>query len=281
MEQRQEAERTLDALGTEGLEALLNIIATEEKKRKQNRKQMLITLTALYAVLIAISICIPLLYPHFHLPLGGILGGASSGFVAAAFAISSTQQNATLALTRYNDVRATGALTMGLAFQDTKLRQAAEQKLVDLLPRMHASDTHLLNEIHRAALNKQLDRSQANPALVKAILLAWQQVGDEKALPHVESLSRDEKRPPAIRQAAADCLPFLQQRVAEMKMAQTLLRASDSGEIRPGELLRAAYGVTAVNPSELLRADAGDSAPLTRTYDTTAAEDEPVNARHS
>jgi hypothetical protein len=174
--------------------------------------------------------------------------------------LSSVQRNATVALTRYDDIRAVGALADGLGFEQQYLRIVVEQPLIRLLPRLHASDAHLLNKSQRDILNRQLDRMSANPDLIKAILLAWQQVGDQNALLNVKHLAANRFRSPEIRRAAQDCLPFLAQRVAEQNAANTLLRAAGDTATSPGELLRPAHGSTVICADELLRA-AGTESP--------------------
>jgi hypothetical protein len=254
-DQRREAERMLDELGPDGLELLLNVIDSEEKKRQRRVRTGVTIYISIFVLIFAVML--GSWWATGHFPQGfGSIGSMFSGF-GGMLAFSAAQQNSTLALSRYDDVRAVGPFARGLQFQG-KLRKAVEEELIKLLPRMQASDAHYLNDAQRSELNKQLDRKRANPDLVKAILLAWQQVGDEKAIPYVEKLIHNEKRDPEIRQAAADCLPYLQQSAAGLKMAQTLLRASDGGASRPNELLRAASAETTINPDVLLRADATD-----------------------
>ncbi len=152
------------------------------------------------------------------------------------------------------------------------MRGTLRASLQNLLPRLRASDANLLTEPHRNWLNHELQRSafklsegwagkqvaerQANFDI--AILKAWEQVGDERALTFVQQLATMTAKSPAkkrVREAAEQCLPYLEARVGEQRQTQTLLRAStvptEAGDI----LLRAATAQTApVESEQLLRA---------------------------
>ena len=154
----------------------------------------------------------------------------------------------------------------------THLRHSLQKTIARLQTRLGASDTALLDEQARTLLNAQLGRNrrtlsetwvdaksaEENAAYDVAILKAWEQVGDERALPYVEKLAAQSAASAAqkrVQQAARECLPYLQARADHQRVAQTLLRAAHS-PAEPGDvLLRAASASSApVETEQLLRA---------------------------
>jgi hypothetical protein len=254
--QRRAAERALDELGPQGLEQLLCLIASENRKRQ--RRARLFTTVWVLALVVTVPVILWQWRTTGHIPRGSSIVFNLGSCVGALTAFSSMHRRATYALARYDDLRAVGPFASMVRASTGEIRASIEKGLIRLLPRMQASDAHLLNESQRSELSLVLGQWPVNQDLVKAILLAWQQVGDEKAIPVVESLAHNDKRPPELRRAAEHCLPYLRQSAADLKSAQTLLRASDAGGSNPEELLRAASDETTVNPGELLRADTAD-----------------------
>lgn len=157
------------------------------------------------------------------------------------------------------DLRAVGVLVDGLKIAQNQARDV----LIPLLPRLQASDAPLLDREQRHILNRFLGHktffpNRDNMALVLAILKAYEQVGDEEAIPSVEKLAAGQgygARSRDIREAAKACLPYLQQRAAQQHARQTLLRASGASGVAGENLLRAADNVSAADPQQLLRAD--------------------------
>jgi hypothetical protein len=89
-----------------------------------------------------------------------------------------------------------------------------------------------------------------------AALRALEQVGDETALPVVEKLAKS-AGDTQVRFAAQECLPFLQQRADQVRVEQTLLRASGPGS-SADVLLRPASNGAEAAPQQLLRASRVD-----------------------
>jgi hypothetical protein len=159
---------------------------------------------------------------------------------------------------------------------DSETNRAMRTALTHLLPRLQASDARLLNTAQRARLNHELARGrqalntewsgasmvEARAALDVAILKAWEQVGDEHALPIVQKLAAQSARTPAqkkVQQAAQSCLPYLEARAGEQRATQTLLRAADTPTESGNVLLRAAAsGTTQTDSTQLLRANASE-----------------------
>ncbi|MCW3055026.1 MAG: hypothetical protein JWN14_4196 [Chthonomonadales bacterium] len=173
-----------------------------------------------------------------------------------------------------NDVRAVGALIDTLKLEDRKIRSIAVEGLIKLLPRLQAKDAELLNPEQRALLCSRLSRPpkkidvnlrplspaayQREVAFRVAILQAFAQVGDSRALAVVERLVQGEAKTEELRQvqaAAQACLPSLILRCEQIRSHKTLLRAADASDTGAETLLRAAQGTRETPPEQLLRPD--------------------------
>jgi hypothetical protein len=149
------------------------------------------------------------------------------------------------------DVRFAGYLINLLAFPEATVRAIASRGLVELLPRMKASDGALLSAQHRETLRLML-KGRDYP-LMLAILRAYPQIGDESDLEAVGMLlANDSHGELAIRWAAQNCLPFLQAKAEQRQNRDSLLRASDQPNA-PAELLRPAAATETNETQQLLR----------------------------
>lgn len=243
--ERVEAEQALAQMGPEAVEELLRLLEIEARKRKRNTR-LYIGLTVGMVLFMIVASAL------FDLDIGGFCGlfGAFSGLAA----VSQMQKNAARALAKFDDKRVVGPLAEALGFDDKGLRQEAERVLARLLPTLQASDASLLNDDQRKMLNRSLRGKNAD--LICAILQAYQQVGDEAALPHVERLANGEvatTKAKKVREAAQACLPFLRERAAQEQAAQTLLRPATAPGSPAEILLRPAQGAPEGDPSLLLR----------------------------
>ena len=120
---------------------------------------------------------------------------------------------------------------------------------VRLLPRLHASDFHLLNDIQRGLLRRALLGD--DKPLTIAILKAWEQIGDGRDLPFVEKICSFDRE---VMEAAKACLPFLLVRTEQQKVSRTLLRPAKMSTTSD-MLLRPATGQARMEEQEdLLRA---------------------------
>ncbi|HLK56913.1 MAG TPA: hypothetical protein VKU00_10125 [Chthonomonadaceae bacterium] len=169
-------------------------------------------------------------------------------------------------LSSRNDLSGIGGLIETLYFSDQREGPAIET-LIALLPRLQASDSDLLTERHHAVLRGTLSslphvtgnlftrlsrRKEIHARLQVAILKAFEQVGDSKALPVVAALAESAAHP-QVRAAAVECLPFLQMRQEQERASQTLLRASSASATEPDMLLRAAHENHDQDPNEMVR----------------------------
>ena len=136
--------------------------------------------------------------------------------------------------------------------------------LIVCLPKLQATDAALLTSHDRGQLNEVLrryctqpDLQKSHPTFALAILKAYEQVGDARAIPLVSRLASMKPRnlhQQKLQQAARECLPLLRARVSSLEPEQTLLRASAPDTNTPATLLRAVAPAPAAPDDELLRA---------------------------
>lgn len=172
----------------------------------------------------------------------------------------------------WNETRYIGPLIDALSMQEGQRIQWIKTTLTQLLPHMNAGDAGRLSPQQIGRLRDVLSHSVENPlhkdigALFSpdrkradfqiAILKAFQQVGGEKELSVVEQLATREAKTglqKEIREAAKECLPYLQARVEQERGRQTLLRPSESPEQTANILLRPALGSVSEDSMHLLR----------------------------
>jgi hypothetical protein len=151
-------------------------------------------------------------------------------------------------------------------------QEIAKKALLRLLPQLRAGDADNWTMEQRFTLRVILfDSPVSNIEMTLAVLKALEQVGDERDLPAIRklmSMTTDSKvmskssvmawqrmveRARHIRQAALECIPYLEIRAEEKKQAQTLLRASEASSTADSErLLRAAEATGSETPAEQL-----------------------------
>ena len=164
-----------------------------------------------------------------------------------------------LKLAKLNDVRCVGRLAEALEWPDVTVRRLAISALTGLLPRMVASDAVLITARQRGNLHRMLnlDSARSAPEFVCSILKALEQIGDAASVPYVEQLVKIQPPSPRLRRvrdAAGDCMPFLQNRAALNQSSQTLLRASSAAIVGGEILVRPANAADATDHELLLRA---------------------------
>ena len=150
------------------------------------------------------------------------------------------------------DPRAIGVLAVVAQERDPMLKHQAQQVLIDLLPRVRASDAAYIDTEGMEVLILLL-REDAY-ALQLALLQAFEQIGDARAIPNVLHLRDSLFVRPELRKAAAECLPALESRVRLARESSTLLRASSgiNSVEAAAVLLRPAAGAP-VSAENLLR----------------------------
>ncbi len=263
-----EADATTQHFDVQAVTALLD--ATKRKIRRRNVKYW--TASAFVQV---INVSMQVLVHYLHAPVRQSTAGdllilffviteVVAG-IALLYALNSPVDFDVNELARLGGVGAVPLLLDSVRVGRTqKARQALFRALTTLLPQMKASDANLLTTAHRRYLNTML-KLEMRPCLGKrkedgfavAILKAYDQVGDAKAIPIVEKLANDRgnsERRREIQRAAQDCLPLLQTHLGELSTTQTLLRASSPSTSAPDVLLRPVGEAAPVPAGELLRA---------------------------
>jgi len=227
-------------------DAVLAILREESRQRAKRQKLFIGLFLSIVLGLVALAIL------THNTSMLTFMGSYTSLFVIGA-AASQQQKSAAMAITRFDDVRAAGPLAEALEFKDKDVVPLATKALISLLPRLKASDAPLLSPEQRFCLNRALRGK--NTELTLAILKAWEQVGDSKAIEEVEKLAHGRGRGgryAAVVAAAQECLPFLRQSAERQQIGSQLLRAADGSVTPAGVLLRPAMPHAPTEPSEEL-----------------------------
>lgn len=258
-QERADAERELQQSGLNTTESLFALLNTERKRWHTMHRRLKVSKYALF-----IALC--LLYGRWcgHPPSVGwtlmILLLLDICFTTLYLnKRRAFQQGMSLALSRFEDLTLVGPLLV-LYSGISESKQLIEPTLIRLLPRFQATDAALLKTWQRERLYRELDMcssrligNSVNVELMIAILKALEQIGDEKALKHVEPLVIKAKNP-RVREAAQACLPFLQERVHQQRLGNILLRPSDTAIVSE-ELVRPVAYNNDNEPAQLLRAN--------------------------
>ena len=254
-------DRVSEALADRGAAALpaLRDYLYKQIAETRTRKRRNIARLCLWLIL-WLSICaVAFSFPqksfgHILLRIVGQLVASFSGLFILKDA-ASARQNAISALRRLDDPRQIGLFAACMNDKNGDVRKIARDTLKKLMPKAQASDAQYINKDEMQALADALRKQKQDAGLMLALLKGLEQIGDERALANVAALTEDSSVSPSIKQAARDCLPYLQIRAEQAKQAQTLLRASYGNEIAPETLLRPASGVSASSndAQELLR----------------------------
>jgi hypothetical protein len=255
--ERIEAKQTMQELGVRAVGPLLSVIA-----RENGRRDVRLAIAGGFA-----AFCIVLAVGQMVAAGDGRLNSAmdAAWFLNALLipALGSLfhfmrptplQHRAAQALADLEDVRVIGPLVEALALPDNFTRKAAAAGLKRLLPKVRASDATYFSREHMEGLYGILNSSDGY--LVEVVLAALEQIGDEKALPHVERLvERPAYSSEAVRvqRAAKHCLPALLVRTDKGRQSQSLLRAASQSDSPSGDLLRPVGQPGASAPEQLLR----------------------------
>ena len=180
-----------------------------------------------------------------------LVGGLGVAFAVWRYRSSSRMRF----LGEVTDVAVAGRLAQALWQGDLYLATEAEEALIGLLPRFKASDAGCLSDAQRACLHRTLraPKRRREADLIVAVIGALTEIGDAKALPHVERLAEESARTEAqrlVQRAAMEALPALRDRIELARAARTLVRPAQAG---PGAdtLVRPA-APSADTPVELL-----------------------------
>ncbi len=184
----------------------------------------------------------------------------SCGFIGVLYLFSQWKSRVARNIAVLDIPQAIGPLIEVYATSQLLRNARFKGMLIQMLPRLQATDTILLTSQQRKCLYRCLSNDEYFPYygrfwgadLKIAILKALEQIGDEKAVPHVEKLART-ARNPQVRFAAQECLPYVQQRAEHARVEQTLLRAGTQPDALD-TLLRPVVSSAPTEPQQLLRA---------------------------
>lgn len=256
------AQRELHQSGLYTIEDLFALLNAEHQRRRKMRRVVSI---GKYAAAVAVLLLYTLLFGH-SVSIGmGIILIILNDFVYTTLSMRKTrafQRGMSVALSQFDHLSLVGPL---LDMYNLGDRESIEPALTRLLPQLQATDAAKLNAHQRERLYHQLDMSDsrllyehANIEFILAILKSLEQIGDEKALAHVEPLAR-KARNARIREAAQACLPFLQARSEQERIRMNLLRPADAAN-RQEELMRPVTYSADNNSTQLLRVSASNQA---------------------
>jgi hypothetical protein len=175
-------------------------------------------------------------------------GGADRAELGAAAAES---------IIRLDDKRAIPGL-LQLVF-DAWMRHAgarARTALKALLPLVTPQDRDLFSHTDIEALNGLIGQP-LSPELAVGTLHALECVGNSTSLRRVRRVAK-RARTMDVRTAAERAVQALEEREAQIKLSQTLLRGAGAPPAAPRDLLRAATPQAVPPPQELLRATNGE-----------------------
>ena len=237
----------------QSVEALLKTMQREHRQRV--RLISICKTVALIVSFLLLSLAFAARTDHFpkHLWRLSLLLVVSMDGIAWLFAKRIKHRSNAQKMARLNDVRAVGSLIdvvnrLHSQFDyDEITRDLATDALIRLLPLLKTSDAALLNRARRQALNKALLGDDVR--LTLAILQAYAQLGDSKAIPAVRKLAEGRNEAAEgtkVREVARACLQLLEQRALQGKV-----------EPDPPSCCRAGYGCLSGRPPPLCSRSGG------------------------
>jgi hypothetical protein len=257
-EEREAAEKSIARMGPAAVEVLVGVVTQESAGYRKKQRCTRYGMVAFVA-----AVVLPLLFIVSRGLITGVWKGMGDyftflpsmvGAMGAVAAVSQLHKNAATALASVADVRAVGTLIEVLEVDDKAVQGAAVRALTGLLPQLDASHAGLVTDEHRRILNRAIAKRK-DEAFVIAVLQAYHYIGTGAEVESVSTLASG-KGPAAssvaVRDAAAACLPHLQERAVLEEKARTLVRASANPDEPAQGLLRPAANGTA-QPEQLLR----------------------------
>ena len=195
-----------------------------------------------------------------HQPLEGLCWSGLSVLTSQLYRVSLSRKRVTIMRkqAQQRDPKAVGQLAEALTWPDQDLQYEAASALTVLLPMLKANDASLLSASQRECLHRELtlQNARSQSELMVAILQAFQQVGDNAAIPYVESLASARPRTPQeqrVVQEAQECLPYLRLCAGNNSASHSLLRASSVTDAATDTLLRPSWDNPEIRPEQLLR----------------------------
>lgn len=241
-----------------------SLLVVMDAERRERRKRLRIL-----AVLGAVNlILLPLLGFVLHNPAAILFAMLYCVILAGVIAFTQAQKSGALMLAQTDDLHAVGELASALEIRDESVQRAVQPALTRMLPRLRSSDANLLSPRERRVLCRfmagaapgrrfgQGSDSEETTLFLLSVLKALEQVGDKTFLPIVRQWAEGRFRgsDPRIRQAAQDCLRYLEQVAGNAAVSQEMLRASSKNLAEDArDLVRPASGANEPAVQNLLR----------------------------
>lgn len=231
---------------------------------RNERKRRTVLFAVIGAVLIAANVAL-MAISHFKT----FVVGWFPSLIGVAAAASSGYKSGVMAIARFNNTESVGELINALDVQDRDLQLTIRPTLSILLRELKASDGKYIDADARKKLRDtlktiatrrstfKLSTPHIDSELMLSALVALQQVGDASFVPLVSAVATGEigSSKPHFKQAAAECLPFLQQAAANFAASGELLRGASAHDVTgSGTLVRPATDPGSSPPDQLLRA---------------------------
>jgi hypothetical protein len=226
--------------------------------RKKRRFSLLGAAATVVVALAILATLFAIFVLRIKAPWAGFLavGSFAANALARRALASNYEHDLARSLEKWGDVRAIGPLAEAFSIRGID-KTVLTGALARLLPKVKASDAHLLSPHQRSALfgTLKLDRKEHADFLI-VLLDAIAQIGDPSARPYVATLierqpqTSEEQR---LFEAAYACRGVLLEAEQLEQQKQTLLRAADETD-QSASLLRPASSQQ-TDESVLLRAD--------------------------
>ncbi len=253
--ERVQARRVLQRSGIAVLPAMEALLQAESQNKRKARPLRAGIVTAIVGLFVLFQCFLTTPLAWGLIPVLGLLFFN----LAQMCAVTPAQVEAIRVLAAFDDVRTIGPLLEALEWRDlatfTGIHTLATQALYRLLPRLQPEHVNLLDDRQYACLYRLLRHhpSTDQTELVVALLGAVAQIGDARAVSHLERMTRDSHGPAPrqrVRLTAQETLNQLRHRLD--RAPGSLLRAA-SEVTAPNLLLRPATSAPATDPQQLLR----------------------------
>ncbi len=233
----EQKKRTVDAATS----ALMNHIYAVRRQRRRRALYRTIGIVALITLLIATRGRILQNWWYIYIFWGGGEAVDRAG---------QKRRKDIEALTLAGDPRTVGVLALALTEDMKQDNWVLQRALIQLLPRIRAGDAAFISASQMNALITLTSRPHLETQL--AILRAFEQIGDARAIPTVERLcTHPDTR---LREQAEQCMPFLYERARRANESATLLRGAQAPTLTaPDQLLRPAMSSSQTPVEQLLR----------------------------
>lgn len=213
-------------------EAVGMLMSWREMARRGWATLPLVGVTGILSAILAVWVANLIGGPPGHISYGGVGGIGVIPVIITALRLHLLNENVVRMLSRYDDLRILDPLIASLRTDRITNHGPSEMPVLRLLAKLTPQHGSSVSKKSRSILNKLLVESREK-ALVLAILAAWEQVGDEEAVPVVERLAHGNAflgNDFEVRRAAAEALPAVRESANRATISETLLRPADADE---------------------------------------------------